>query len=142
MIKEHSAGAVLYGHFVNGETKFLLLHYGSGHWDFPKGNVEAGETEVETVKREIFEETRITDIRFAKGFVQPIFYSYKRDGGLVRKNVTFYLAQTPTRSVILSNEHQDFLWADYLSALTTLTYRSAKEVLISANEFLKDRQII
>lgn len=142
MIKEHSAGAVLYGHFVNDETKFLLLHYASGHWDFPKGNVEAGETEVETVKREIFEETGITDIRFAKGFVQPIFYSYKRDGGLVRKNVTFYLAQTPTGSVILSNEHQDFLWADYLSALTTLTYRSAKEILISANEFLKDRQTI
>ena len=142
MIKEHSAGAVLYGHFVNDETKFLLLHYASGHWDFPKGNVEAGETGVETVKREIFEETGITDIRFAKGFVQPIFYSYKRDGGLVRKNVTFYLAQTPTRSVILSNEHQDFLWADYLSALTTLTYRSAKEILISANEFLKDRQPI
>ena len=142
MIKEHSAGAVLYGHFVNDETKFLLLHYASGHWDFPKGNVEAGETEVETVKREIFEETGITDIRFAKGFVQPIFCSYKRDGGLVRKNVTFYLAQTPTRSVILSNEHQDFLWADYLSALTTLTYRSAKEILISANEFLKDRQTI
>ena len=142
MIKEHSAGAVLYGHFVNDETKFLLLHYASGHWDFPKGNVEAGETEVETVKREIFEETGITDIRFAEGFVQPIFYSSKRDGGLVRKNVTFYLAQTPTRSVILSNEHQDFLWADYLSALTTLTYRSAKEILISANEFLKDRQTI
>lgn len=85
MIKEHSAGAVLYGHFVNDETKFLLLHYASGHWDFPKGNVEAGETEVETVKREIFEETGITDIRFAKGFVQPIFYSYKRDGGLVQR---------------------------------------------------------
>ena len=47
MIKEHSAGAVLYGHFVNDETKFLLLHYASGHWDFPKGNVEAGETELE-----------------------------------------------------------------------------------------------
>ena len=89
MIKEHSAGAVLYGHFVNDETKFLLLHYASGHWDFPKGNVEAGETEVETVKREIFEETGITDIRFAEGFVQPIFYSYKRDGGLGTKECHF-----------------------------------------------------
>ena len=71
------------------KLKFLLLHYASGHWDFPKGNVEAGETEVETVKREIFEETGITDIRFAEGFVQPIFYSYKRDGGLVHKECHF-----------------------------------------------------
>ncbi|MGH9950141.1 MAG: diadenosine tetraphosphate hydrolase, partial [Nitrososphaeraceae archaeon] len=37
MLKEYSAGAVLFGNFANNERKFLLLHYTSGHWDFPKG---------------------------------------------------------------------------------------------------------
>jgi bis(5'-nucleosidyl)-tetraphosphatase len=142
MIKEHSAGAVLYTNFANDERKFLLLHYTSGHWDFPKGNVEAGETEVEAVIREIFEETGITDLRFVEGFVQPIFYSYIRDGNLVRKKVSFYLAQTPGRNIKLSNEHQDFLWADYPSALRTLTYRSARDILISANKFVRGRQTL
>lgn len=142
MINEHSAGAVLYGYFGNDERKFLLLHYTSGHWDFPKGNVEAGETEVETVIREIFEETGITDLRFVEGFVQPIFYNYRRDGNLVQKYVSFYLVQTPTRNIKLSNEHQDFLWADYPSALTTLTYKSARDILISANNFVKGRQML
>jgi bis(5'-nucleosidyl)-tetraphosphatase len=139
MIKEHSAGAVIYGYFESDERKFLLLHYTSGHWDFPKGNVEVGETEVEAVIREIFEETGITDVRFVEGFVQPIFYNYRRDGKLVQKKVSFYLAQTPTSNIKLSNEHQDFLWVDFTSALATLTYRSARDILISANDFVNGR---
>jgi bis(5'-nucleosidyl)-tetraphosphatase len=142
MIKEHSAGAVLYRYFANDERKFLLLHYTSGHWDFPKGNLEAEETEVDAVIREIFEETGITDLKFVEGFIQPIFYNYRRDGNLVQKKVSFYLAQTQTIDIKLSNEHQDFLWADYTSALTTLTYRSARDILISANKYIKGRHTI
>jgi len=140
MIKEHSAGAVLYGYFANDEQRFLLLHYTSGHWDFPKGNVEAGETEVEAVIREIFEETGITDLGFVEGFIQPIFYNYRREGKLVHKKVSYYLAQTLSRNINLSNEHQDFLWANYPSALTTLTYSSARDILILANQFVQGMQ--
>ena len=142
MIKEHSAGAVLFGHFTNDERKFLLLHHTSGHWGFPKGNVEEGETELEAVVREIFEETGITDLRFIEGFIQSIYYDYRRDGNLVQKKVSFYLAQTLTRDIKLSNEHQDLLWADYHSALTTLTYRSARNTLISANKLVKSMQTL
>ena len=138
MIKEHSAGAVLYGYFINKEVQFLLLHYTSGHWDFPKGNVEKGETEIEATTREVFEETGITDLTFVEEFVQPIYYNYKRNENLVQKRVTFYLAQTPTRNVILSNEHQDYLWANYHLALKTLTYRSARNILTSAYKFIKN----
>ncbi|MGA7370551.1 MAG: NUDIX domain-containing protein [Nitrososphaeraceae archaeon] len=141
MVKEHSAGAVLYGYFANDERRFLLLHYTSGHWDFPKGNVETGETEVEAVIREIFEETGITDLRFVEGFIQPIFYNYRREGKLVHKKVSYYLAQTLSRNIKLSNEHQDFLWANYPSALTTLTYNSARDILILANQFVQGMQI-
>jgi 8-oxo-dGTP pyrophosphatase MutT (NUDIX family) len=140
MIKEHSAGAVLYRYFSNDERKFLLLHYTSGHWDFPKGNLEARETEVDAVIREIFEETGITDLKFVKGFIQPIFYNYRRDGNLVQKKVSFYLAQTLTINIKLSDEHQNFFWADYPSDLTTLTYKSARDILISANKHINSRQ--
>jgi bis(5'-nucleosidyl)-tetraphosphatase len=139
MIMEHSAGAVLFGYFAYGERKFLLLHYISGHWDFPKGNVEVGETEVRAAKREIFEETGITDLQFVNGFIRSIYYRYRRDGNLIQKKVSFYLAQTQTRIIKLSNEHQDFLWADYHSALKILTYRSARDVLILANKFVNGR---
>jgi bis(5'-nucleosidyl)-tetraphosphatase len=140
MFDEHSAGAVLFGNFSNNERKFLLLHYTSGHWDFPKGNVEAGETEIEAARREILEETGITDVRFVEGFSQTIFYNYRRDGQLVQKRVSFYLAHTSTINIRLSNEHQAFRWLDYCSALATLTYKSARGVLISVNKFVDGMQ--
>ena len=50
MIREKSCGAVV---FIKKEdqTKYLLLNYAAGHWDFVKGNVELNETEKETVLR-------------------------------------------------------------------------------------------
>jgi bis(5'-nucleosidyl)-tetraphosphatase len=137
MFDENSAGAVLYGYFANDERNFLLLHYTSGHWDFPKGNVEPWETEIEAARREILEETGIVYVRFVEGFSQTIFYNYRRDGRLVQKRVKFYLARTSTKDIKLSNEHQDFRWLDYDSALATLTYESARNVLISGNRFIE-----
>ena len=55
---EKSCGAVLYT--GNGPyRRYLLLQNRSGHNGFPKGHVEADETEIETALREIWEETGI-----------------------------------------------------------------------------------
>ncbi len=52
VLNEKSCGAVVF--FKNKEeTKYLLLRYEAGHWDFVKGNVEVNETEKETVLREL-----------------------------------------------------------------------------------------
>ena len=61
MEHEKSCGAVIFR--VGNATKYLLLHYEAGHWDFVKGHSEKGESEEETVRREILEETglRTTD---------------------------------------------------------------------------------
>ena len=55
---EKSCGAVLF----TGDSKtrrFLIVQNRSGHNGFPKGHVEADETEIETALREIAEETGI-----------------------------------------------------------------------------------
>ena len=59
MMHEKSCGAIVYRKY-HGNTEILLIkHINSGHWSFPKGHVEEGETEEETAKREIMEETGI-----------------------------------------------------------------------------------
>ncbi len=50
--KEKSCGTIVY-HKKNDKYEFLLLHYPEGHWDFPKGHIETGETEIETALREL-----------------------------------------------------------------------------------------
>ena len=55
MKHEKSCGAVVFTR-VDGEIRYLLIKSLTGTYGFPKGHVEAGETEIQTARREIFEE--------------------------------------------------------------------------------------
>ena len=119
-MKEKSAGAVLF--IQNRERKYLLLHYEAGHWDFPKGNIEANEMDEQTLRREIQEETGIKDIEIIKDFKEKIQYYFKFEGELINKTVVFYLAKTREEKVKLSFEHIGFAWLSYDKALDKLTH--------------------
>jgi bis(5'-nucleosidyl)-tetraphosphatase len=137
MFEENSAGAILYSLNVDlGRTEYLLLHHASGHWDFPKGNIELGEDGFQTARREIYEETGINDIEFVKDFISNIEYYYRRSDKLVHKRVIFYIAKTNTRNVILSSEHDGYNWYEYGKAINQLTYKSAKKLLKKAKTFV------
>ena len=137
MIDERSAGAILCSLNVDvGRLEYLLLHHTLGHWDFPKGNIETDENTMQAARREIYEETGIKEIEFAKRFKEKIEYYYKRSDRLVRKRVTFYIAKTKTRQVTLSSEHDGYTWNDYEAAIQHLTFANAKNVLKRAKVYL------
>jgi bis(5'-nucleosidyl)-tetraphosphatase len=125
----------------NSEPEYLLLHYSAGHWDFPKGNIEAGENEKQTATREIREETGITDVEFFDSFRMRIEYKYRHGNKLVRKEVVLYLVRTRTRQVILSHEHIGFAWRRFDEAMRQLTYRNATNLLSAAKEYLQQRSL-
>ena len=137
MPKEKSCGAIIFKKQKNGSIKYLLLHYEAGHWDFPKGNQEKGETEEQAAAREIKEETGIEDIEFIDGFRETIKYFYKKGEETVYKEVVFFIAQTRAEEVKISFEHIGYAWMNYEHAYKRLTYGNAKELLEKANEFLK-----
>ncbi len=141
MLREKSCGAVV---FIKKDdlTKYLLLNYAAGHWDFVKGNVEPNETEKETVVRELKEETGITDAQFVDDFREPIAYFYRRQGLTVHKEVVFYLMEANTDKVKLSFEHVGYIWFDYQHAMEKLTFKNAKDTLQKAQDFLKKNGII
>lgn len=148
---EKSVGAVIFRH--NGDVgKYLLLHYESGHWDFPKGHMEEGESEVETLKREVNEETGINKVKILPGFKKQVKYFYKAKGEELKerkkdgrpenviKRVIYYIAETPEKEVKISYEHKGFEWLDYNNALKRITYKNSKDVLKGANEFLTNNK--
>lgn len=136
MEKEVSAGAIIFRTEKN-EILYLLLWYPAGHWDFPKGNIERGETEIETVRREVYEETGIDDLEFIFGFREKISYFYYRNKKKIYKEVIYYLAKTSKKNVKLSYEHKAYEWLPYEEAYKRITYQNSKEVLKKAHKYLK-----
>ena len=135
---EKSCGIVLFN-----SDEFLLIQHPTksngdeGHWDFPKGHVEGNETELETAKRELIEETGIVNFRLFDGFRHRIEYNFQKGNEMVPKEVIFFLAESNTKEVELSSEHQNFVWLNKDLAYNKLTYTNAKEVLAAVKIFLE-----
>ena len=135
---EKSCGIVLFH-----SDEFLVIQHSTesnevkGHWDFPKGHVEDNETELETATRELQEETGIDDFRLINNFRQKINYNVHKNNAVIPKEVIFFLAESSTKSVKLSSEHQHYRWLDFDLAHERLTYSNAKEVLVKAKTFLE-----
>ena len=111
---------------IQTKKNFYYYIHSAGHWDFPKGNIEVGEDELETTRREIFEETGIQVVNFLEGFRKKIEYQYTRGETLIQKEVIFHIIRTDTRKIILSNEHIGYVWENYDNAVKKLTYMNAK----------------
>ena len=134
---EKSCGVVLFN-----EQKVLLLQYATGqkegewdlqgHWDFPKGHVDKGETEIETATRELEEETGIKNIILLDNFRKTINYKIQKRDRKISKEVVFFIATTVETEINLSHEHIDYGWFDFPSALKQLTYDNARSVLSEA----------
>ena len=132
---EKSAGAIIFRR-ENHQIYYLILHYQSGHWDFPKGHIEKGEKLEETAKREVKEETGLEDIKFIPGFKENIKYFFKLKGKNIFKIVTFFLAESSPKEVKISWEHLGYKWLPYQEAIEQLTFKNAKEILKKAHELL------
>jgi len=135
--QERSAGFIIF-HVEPGEgviadrTRFLLLDYGR-FWDFPKGHVEAGETDLQAARRELQEETGLHDIEVVEGFTREITYFFRHSRrGLIRKTVVFFAARSNSKQVTLSSEHAGHAWLFLADAIKRATYASAREVLKQA----------
>ncbi len=136
MKHQHSAGIIIYKK-ENDTILYLLLRYSAGHWDFPKGKMEAGETKQEAALRELKEETNLTahiDDNFEET-IQYIFTDYASKQAIT-KTVYFFTGQAISTDVQLSHEHIDFAWLSYHGALKQLTYDNAKEILKMANNYI------
>lgn len=128
------------------DFKFLLLwKKNSGvykeAWEFPKGNVDKNETEMQTAIREMKEETGLQekDVQFYD-FHDKVSYFYRRETQeLVRKEVSFVMAKTLKSDIQISEEHDAYRWAGYLEGFDLLTSKNNKEVLRKAHDFLKKK---
>jgi bis(5'-nucleosidyl)-tetraphosphatase len=133
---EQSAGGIIFYRTAGGEPLFLLMINRKGYWEFPKGHLQQGESDLMAAKREVKEETGLSEIKVLRGFRTMIRYRYQRMGRQADKEVVFFLMETRPQSVVISEEHQGFIWLPYGEALSKLSYNNARRVLSEGYAFL------
>ncbi len=140
--EERAAGGVLF-HDEDGRRLFLLLrHEQGGHWGFPKGRIEAGESELAAAMREIREETGISNIELVDGVAVTSRYPILRDGRSLLKTVTYFAARVRGEPVALSHEHTDARWATTAEASRILTHAESRRVLHAVESALASVRVV
>lgn len=124
-VPSRAAGAVVFRRTEHGVRVLLLRAY--KNWDFPKGLVEPGETELEAAKREVLEETGIAelDYPFGEEYKETLPYA-------ANKVARYYLAETgevdiklPVSPELGRPEHHEYRWASFDEAEELLPPRLA-----------------
>lgn len=110
-----SAGVAVVRRDDDSGAWLLLMLRAYQYWDFPKGQVESGETPLEGARREVAEETGITRLAFHWG------HCYFETGPYAQgKLARYYIAETPEEEVVMGinpelgrPEHQEYRWMDF-----------------------------
>ena len=120
-----SAGAVVFRRTSRGVRLLVLRAY--ANWDFPKGLVERGEGEFDCARREVREETGLTDLDYPFGEAHKETLPYAGS-----KIARYYLAETETETIVLPvspelgrPEHDESRWVSFDEAEELLPPRLA-----------------
>ena len=130
---EKSCGAIVYRKH-HGNTEILLVrHIKSGYWSFPKGHVEEGETEEETARREIKEETGL-DVLLDTGFRETVTFSPRRN---TKKTVVYFVGMATSHELVPQQEEiSELKWHEIGQAIGVLTYENDKTIVSKAKAFI------
>ena len=137
MKHEKSCGAVVFTR-ISGEIRYVLAQSKAGHYGFPKGHVEPGETEEETALREIFEEVRLRPV-LLDGFREVTEYTVPAFD--VRKKVVFFLGFYKDQEITAQeSELRQAVSVPYEAAMALLEHEDSRKILTDADNFLKHQR--
>lgn len=105
----HKSCGVLPYRMVGGRREYLIVFEQFAQcWSLPKGHMEAGETDIETALRELFEETGLTaelDTSQTAVIEYPISH-------IARKQVVFFLGRVSGEPKTRAGEIESFQWVN------------------------------
>ena len=137
MKREKSCGAIVFTQ-ENGVRQYVIIRetYESAY-GFPKGHMEAGETERETALREVKEETGL-DVVLYDDFRLTDEHPLTREGRPddIKTNV-YFLAEYRDQ-VLRAQETEviEVLLMDYTNAMESIQYEGSKRLLSEAENYL------
>ena len=131
---EKSCGAVIFRKADDDWNVLLIRHTKGRHISFPKGHVEANETESQTAEREIFEETGLR-VRVDRRFRAENRYNIRPD---IQKLVVIFAATTQQSELTPQPEEiAEAFWLPIEEAAARLTYERDRRIMRDAFEHIK-----
>lgn len=72
-------------------------------------------------------------------FKKVTHWYYRWKGKNIYKEAIYFIAEVKSEKVKISFEHLEYVWADYDTAMETLTYDNTKGILKAAHKFLQQK---
>ena len=130
---EKSCGAVIFRKAEDWNV-LLIRHTRGRHISFPKGHVEAGETESQTAEREIWEETGLR-VLVDRRFRAENRYNIRPD---TQKLVVIFAAVTEQAEITPQPEEiAEAFWLPVEDAAARLTYERDRKIMRDAFEHIQ-----
>ena len=119
------------------DLKFLLIQHNAGHWAFPKGHADVGETEIQTARRELREETGVGDVMLITSPPFEEHYRVNRKGQPREKLVRYWIGYVRDLRVRMQEtEVQAYKWATLAEARQLITYTQSRKLLEEVVKYL------
>src|SRR5437879_13713508 len=136
--RETSAGGVVFRRGPDGHVRFLLIRDSYKNWGFPKGHLEAGEPPAEAARREVTEETGLSEL-VLHGPIKVIDWYFRFRAKTIHKYCHFFLFES-RRGDAVPEEAEGItacVWHPMERALETISYDNARTVLRRAGEMVR-----
>jgi 8-oxo-dGTP pyrophosphatase MutT (NUDIX family) len=136
--RETNAGGVVFRRGADGEVRFLLIRDSYRNWGFPKGHLEVGEPPADAARREVAEETGLTEL-ILHGPIQVIDWYFRFRGKTIHKYCHFFLFESKQGDPVPQGEEgiTDCAWCLLEEARATISYDNARGVLERAGEMVR-----
>jgi bis(5'-nucleosidyl)-tetraphosphatase len=139
MKREYSFGIIPMYKGSSG-IELLLVQHIEGHWAFPKGHPDLGESPLETAKRELQEEAGITEFTVDDKTEFREEYEVVIDNQRLPKIVTYFPAFVSTKQVTpQASEIQNFGWFSYEEAKARVTFPVTRKLLTDFKKYYDER---
>lgn len=140
--RETSAGGVVFRREdAGGATRYLLIRDSYKNWGFPKGHLKSGEPPADAARREVEEETGLTDL-VLHGPIRVIDWYFRFKGKTIHKYCHFFLFESrsgePTPQ--LEEGISACTWHAIDDAVSTISYDNARGVLRRGAEMVRALQ--